>query len=808
MKLTNISMEKIKDFLANEKQKLTFFIAILLIFIALGSNDEVKKLAQKQVAQIYSGQTESGSGSYDSSSSFSNDNTNTESGNDNAEDTNSGIENNEDQDQVNDNKNTSNGKINKLYCKGANSVIFTGVQYKNGDPEIKLEVDPAFEKKIQKERGLSLPLPLTPVYDLIFTVTPGINHYCLPEWDEEGNFLSHVIPPDSLPFKPYIEVDGEILVGPGALVQKGLNPDVGAEQEEWQYVWRIKGWPNGITDNTKLEKLIKAVQEGGHDIKMVVESTVNGRKTIHKKGMGFDLCAPIAGSGKYGVSFARGESSTLQVPALSEKVKNFWDNGLNKIEPYKSNVKNFSILSDLGKYNDGWVNDLFSKKSQEEAEKKYGLSGVLLQDKIIQVGLSSGACRGSKFLFTKNILDNKAGIAADSGAIIFDEADTTTLVHEFSHTFAGLNDEYVYKKNWVSLVGQENPDQLKASGIVLKNCSLNPIIDYTYNKTTYAQERQPGKPGFIGCSFFSPNPFHLDIPRENREYIYRPSEKSIMNSVGSNSNFNVVSCGHIMQAIKGGDAKSYFPECNKMEGIVDAGIAKAPIFQKLLATIGLNLNNQVATAYSDEELSSEPFEGIIVENFLPDGTIEGDFYSFSDTDNVTPTPSISFQNSILVPNQNVFVGTTTTIGGFTAIIQGGPFSVNNLNFKVNITGRGGSVNDLSNIELYTSSGVLVSNDANPMDNQIIFNDQFIISTSTSYVIKATLDPNFRSSQKIKLSTNFYKNDVVVRDLNTGRELPASKNNITLSEMTVVNPSASNGQSLWQKFWGLFLPSSW
>ncbi len=120
--------------------------------------------------------------------------------------------------------------------------------------------------------------------------------------------------------------------------------------------------------------------------------------------------------------------------------------------------------------------------------------------------------------------------------------DSDLLVHESGHVLnlGNLFDEYI----------DEEPQKSFFKPWFLGiNCVTNPKKEYLYNGALY------GDANFIGCSSES----------WKTRPIYRPSEHSIMDKV--ESRFNVISCGYILSAIKGGPVKSYFPECMTLDTI-------------------------------------------------------------------------------------------------------------------------------------------------------------------------------------------------------------------------------------------------
>jgi hypothetical protein len=146
------------------------------------------------------------------------------------------------------------------YCPDQ-SKIFTGLYEENGKPWIEVKVDPDFEAKMVKERNLTAPLPLTPVYDLVVRVKPTFNHYCIPGWAGSGREVSMSDIPISVPIEGFISVGKgvalEIVVSGGVF----SRTDMQDEQKRFIYEWKLHGWPNGITPASAFLRLINEIRK-------------------------------------------------------------------------------------------------------------------------------------------------------------------------------------------------------------------------------------------------------------------------------------------------------------------------------------------------------------------------------------------------------------------------------------------------------------------------------------------------------------------------------------------------------------------
>lgn len=436
-------------------------------------------------------------------------------------------------------------------------------QYPTGveKDSLKIIVDPAFNDKMKAER-FTTDLPVTPVYDLIVQGVPtyGTCYTATPE-----KFATE--PSKTLPFKVSIVANNETIVGPGGFVLSDRKDDKGG----LLYEWKVPGWKDGIAKGDKLEKLIKAIQEK-KSVKIVVDDIKQNDGTSEKEEAetSFGLCAPIWGSGEHKIVGMYDEGKGVS------KVVDYFDMvrriGFAKIEPYASNQSFFSYFADLKKVSEGTTKPI----TQIALEvKKMGLRAptIALQNNVLEKYINESSCKDGIYLLKVNSANNSlpwgvGGVAlmgaSIRGALIDTEGAELVAgsrgassvgivyVHEFSHTFAQLNDEYVYRAQSVNV------------GLPLHNCSVRPPADFSVNGKIY------GSTKYQGCSFQYDAGERTSVPSAR---YYRPSNMSVMNKDGEE--FNVVSCGWILAAIKGGDAKSYFPECAAMNGVVKDGVGQS-----------------------------------------------------------------------------------------------------------------------------------------------------------------------------------------------------------------------------------------
>jgi hypothetical protein len=260
--------------------------------------------------------------------------------------------------------------------------------------------------------------------------------------------------------------------------------------------------------------------------------------------------------------------------------------------------------------------------------------------------------------------------------------------------------------------------------------------------------------------------------------------------------FNTVSCGHIMFAIKGGDPKSYFLYCNNLPGII-----KHPSGRAAQASASDALDTTTRTDVGDTNSSVGSGGGfLIVESFDPNdqwGTI-------------IPIIPDGVDISLSTPNTplNITTGIPVSLGSITLTPTGDTFGVNNLAFEPTITtvdtvGTGnGFLDSISSIGLYDSSGNLVSSRDESVKDSILFKGPLTVSKTETYTIRGTLSPAFAIGQTITLTFDPSKNNTTFTAIKYNQSIPVATTILKLGTITVVSPPTPD-ISLWQKFLNWF-----
>jgi hypothetical protein len=503
------------------------------------------------------------------------------------------------------------------YCPDGR--IFTGVNYddEGRSPLIELVVDPAFNEKMRRERFTG-DLPVTPIYDLVFRIVPTINEYCLPQYDAEGNLVRKVDLPSQLPFTASIQLAGNSLVFVSSLQRNG-NDDKGRPL----YEWKLKGWESGIVSEGKMERLIRAVHNNDSSLKLVVDMKfADGTRKRVERGVNFALCAPVWGNGAKEMVYSR---VAHPLRDFTYQASSIITGGFLNIDPFRAYQKHFSHVFNLRNYQGkSWTNvHLDAKEGRVSIAKDCGgVSATHISiSPLVPLGDFASALVSGHFVQIASDVTKRFMVQNDLNITPFIYQLSLPLValHEIGHAFAYLKDEYV---------------ALQGLAILGKNCALTSSQDahtWEYNGVRYGDNNIKGCYG---------------------SESYRPSEKSLMRGAQSGeTRFNVVSCGYIIAAIKGGVGPEYWQECMntgwntiKPTGLsASFGFQLASIFQSLVSTLS-------ATSVFD---ASGDASDILIEHWSADGTITGETISaptisyrtlpleavVNETDDVAPTTS-------------------------------------------------------------------------------------------------------------------------------------------------------------------------
>lgn len=371
-------------------------------------------------------------------------------------------------------------------------------------------VDPAYEAKMKKDRSITSDLPLTPIYDLIVQIRPTWEGFYDPEEILAGRPTE---PPDELPYKAYIKVGDEKILGPGIFKKGGKLTDRNYNEFD-VYEWKISGNDlKGIVGGEKMEKLVAAIQNAGQpgvpEVKVSVEfpDIYNGPQAPEEIDPGFSLCAPIRGSGEKKIIPMRNNTNSANISTFISKANSVMNEAFAKTDPWKTYFDKLSFYIDLGKHN---VNDSLS---------------------LGDIGKIS-SCGSNGFLYL--IFGDGAGSGFDGHVseipYFSSEPDYLELsLHESGHAVGNLWDE---SQCGVTL----GMAKFKHKSISETDCTKT-NSNFRYNNIWYG-----GKD--IGYDELADN--NKDV----KAHWFIPNLKNLMRYPPDNTKYyNVISCGFIVAAI-------------------------------------------------------------------------------------------------------------------------------------------------------------------------------------------------------------------------------------------------------------------
>jgi|GEM_PF-6395920 len=262
-----------------------------------------------------------------------------------------------------------------------------------------------------------------------------------------------------------------------------------------------------------------------------------------EKDIDFGFCAPLSGSGKHKMVAMRGASSQFSATDLVKKMNEYVNEGFKKIQPYRQYDELLSYYVDLKLHDDSDLIKLaVSNMSRQNIDNGF--------PKLIR-GVSS--CKNASVygmhIQDTYLNDKWAGMATYSGEFLINAfypsstfSHAQVYLHETNHAFGKLNDEAVHGP--------------RIFPFNLTNCSIDPRQSYLYKGKLY------GETHFTGCV----GELYVKDENDPGKILYRPSYSSLMNQdeSGGQKKLNVVSCGFVMKALRGGSAKSHFDECSRL----------------------------------------------------------------------------------------------------------------------------------------------------------------------------------------------------------------------------------------------------
>jgi hypothetical protein len=267
------------------------------------------------------------------------------------------------------------------------------------------------------------------------------------------------------------------------------------------------------------------------------------------------LCAQTYGDGPEHIVVRKGTSAQMSLGSFISHGYFYRTASIEPTEPYKSNSKVFSYFLDLGEYNDDILSLMLRNHHLPEDEHINDIeTGTSCRDGMIySLIMDLSKYRPSGTDETSTALNSGiAGLSNLNGDFLIDQRNYSadTFVHESGHAFGSLMDE------------EAGDNKIINYTIPFTNCSKNPEEDFTFNGARYYDRTTNPTTGETearaqGCAHV------LGLTED--QILYKPSDKSLMNySPHSTNEFNVVSCGWILHAINGQDAKAQFEKCSKL----------------------------------------------------------------------------------------------------------------------------------------------------------------------------------------------------------------------------------------------------
>lgn len=316
------------------------------------------------------------------------------------------------------------------------------------------------------------------------------------------------------------------------------------------YRWSFLGYPNGIVSSVSMNSLLYQL---GLQRPVTVEllDSATG-DVLATKDFAMGSCVRVSGDGQIPVVVI-GSERIGELPTASEGANlldkaTIFGTRLFTTDPFKKYKNRFALYADLKpiSFDNDWeriqISTPVTLNSQYQIAKNLSSCGfdastyIVVGDKLLKK--ESG---NSDYYQSTGRARKAAAMLSSKG---FNEV---SALHEFLHSFADLNDEYVYN----------NPEYQKYTNYYTKaNCTRNPSVQYSYGEKKYGATDQ------FGCAYSIE--------------VNRPSLRSIMGALSNK--LNKVSCAFVVAKIQGGDPKSYYPECAGLD-VEDPGedVPKKPI---------------------------------------------------------------------------------------------------------------------------------------------------------------------------------------------------------------------------------------
>jgi cysteine-rich repeat protein len=345
-----------------------------------------------------------------------------------------------------------------------------------------------------------------------------------------------------------LAIEGNLVTGGGegpssktyelSLLKKDITDikiiNKGKEDEHFIYTWKIPGWDKGWSSNLQAMAILTHNE--------MAECRINFKdnpKNMKSKKFPVTSCVHLYGKNDAKFKFVDmyGKSTGKVHQYIIDRSKKNFNDGIRKIEPFKSNYLEFAQFADIKRHDDtkwktsgNYISSFSSSKARRVSScGKQFTNYAFYTNRIHAGGYTNGWGNGEMYISTQTVqiyIDTQL-VGGDSEE--YDRQQLGTAFHELGHAFGGVLDEYLYKKATSTWEGE-------------KNCVSDPA---KFGKYQYGD--------FIGCYTMPKNSY--------------PSPTSIMRYSASELRFNVISCGYIMKEILGKeiDLPTAFGKCSDMD---------------------------------------------------------------------------------------------------------------------------------------------------------------------------------------------------------------------------------------------------
>ena len=404
----------------------------------------------------------------------------------------------------------------------------------------------SYKDRTERDRKFTPQAPYSPYDDIEISIKFRKHLECNTRWDLNGGKIAVLADGGELFKTSYFEVvevyenyfnkgnlpDERGFYTPGTPESVRWSSSIKGKNPEYRVI--LRGWPNGITQNeADMEALILAISLG-KTITLRIEDK-NGNK-IETPEIPMTNCARTYGEGKHGVVHMRGLSAGQNPQDMISASNSLRENAFNKIYPFNNEISSFSFFADLIEDNDPLITRVTAYHASQVS--------------------SCGSDKSLYVYYTNEFMgrSNRAYSTPGVNGIYMPPyragfSDALVELHEASHSFCGLYDEY--PPTGMSIYqGIFNRKSLKNCADSLRGFNEYDLLGFVKDGKRYSDAFPP-------C-------FTV--------LTYRASEDSLMGTFSSPEakKYNIPSCSACLASIRNNkDWKAYFDECKDSNQIVE-----------------------------------------------------------------------------------------------------------------------------------------------------------------------------------------------------------------------------------------------